>query len=263
MFPYKEALVTGASRGLGKAFANALLAQGVTVWGTSRDGQRLPVGVQPLSLDLSSPESLTACIAQLRENAPEIDLIINNAGGGVFCPFSIFPAESLDSQWQTLLAAPISLCREFYPLFARRCHGAIVNVTSLAGTFPIPCMSAYSAAKAGLGAFTRTLMLEAAGTGVAVIDLQPGDYATDFNASLNQPEHNASPWSKRVWQCCEEHVKNAPSAEHAARKLLRALQHQRSRVLITGSFFQATLGPLMARLLPEWAVRWYLRQYYT
>lgn len=262
MFPYKEALVTGASRGLGKAFAVALLAEGVTVWGTSRDGQRLSPGIRPLCLDLSLPGSPAACAAQLQENAPGLDLLVNNAGGGVFCPFSVFPTESLESQWQTLLAAPVSLCREFYPLFARRRHGAIVNVTSLAGTFPIPCMSAYSAAKAGLSAFTRTLMLEAAGAGVVIIDLQPGDYATDFNASMKKPEHNASPWSRRVWECCEEHLKNAPPAEHAAHKLLNALRHQRSGQLITGNFWQATLGPTMARLLPEKAVRWYLRKYY-
>jgi short-subunit dehydrogenase len=264
-FPYRQALVTGASRGLGRAFALALLAAGVEVWGTSRDGTRLPEGVRALALDLGDPDSIARLVSRLRDEAPELDLLVNNAGGGTWCPFDEFPADELERQWRVLLAAPVSLCRAFYPLFAERKHGAIVNVASLAGQFPIPFMSTYSAAKAGLSAFSRTLMLEATGSGVAVVDFQPGDYATGFNDNMHRPhrERSASSRETRAWDCCEEHLHAGPPPEHAARALLRALRKGGSRTVATGTFFQARLGPLLARVLPASIVRWYLRGYYA
>jgi NAD(P)-dependent dehydrogenase (short-subunit alcohol dehydrogenase family) len=290
MFPYREALVTGASRGLGRAFAEALLGEGVTVWGTSRDGARLPAGVRPLALDLGDPASLAACVERLNTDAPALDLLVNNAGGGAFFPFAQFPEAALAAQWRTLLAAPASLCRAFFPRFAARGHGAIVNVSSLAGSFPIPCMSAYSAAKAGLGAFSRALMLEAAGTGVVIIDFQPGDFATGFNDAMERqpatedaavrgraggtpdsglrtlPENAAdaadTAAAARVWARCEEHLRCGPPPSAAVRPFLRALRRRRSRTVVAGGFWQAALGPLLARFAPQNLVRRYLRAYY-
>ena len=318
--PYRQALVTGASRGLGRAFAEALRSAGVEVWGTSRDGTRLPEGVRALALDLSlpitptapspvstpivpdkntrrtcsgtagrpvstlttpetnapasaspisnastpPPGSIAALVNRLRVEAPELDLLVNNAGGGTWSPFLDFPADELERQWHVLLASPVALCRAFYPEFVERGRGAIVNVASLAGQFPIPFMSSYSAAKAGLSAFSRTLMLEAAGTGVVVIDFQPGDYATGFNDNMHKPPREALPTQQetRAWECCEEHLRNGPRPEHAARALLRALRRGRSHTVATGTFFQATLGPLLTRVLPPRIVQWYLRHYY-
>ncbi|MDR2845158.1 MAG: SDR family NAD(P)-dependent oxidoreductase [Puniceicoccales bacterium] len=269
-FPYHEALVTGASRGLGRAFAEALHAEGVTVWGTSRDGTGLPEGIRPLALDLDTPATIAAAIAHLHANAPHLDLLINNAGAGAFHLFHEFPPRTLAQQWRTLLAAPVAFCHAFYPRFLEQEHGAIVNVTSLASQFPIPCMSAYSAAKAGLSTFTQALMLEAHGTGVAVIDFQPGDYATDFNNAMTAPApqgdgtdaDGTDATAARIWARCERHLHAGPPPAHAARRLLRALRRRRSQTVHTGTFWQARLGPLVARLLPRGIVQRYLRNYY-
>ncbi|MDR3228079.1 MAG: SDR family NAD(P)-dependent oxidoreductase [Puniceicoccales bacterium] len=263
MFPCKEALVTGAGRGLGRAFAEALLAEGVTVWGTSRSGNALPAGVRPLRLDLASPASVAALAEQLRREAPALDLLVNNAGAGVFCPFAHFPEESLDAQWQVLLAGPVSLCRAFYPAFAERGRGTIVNVASLAGVFPIPFMSAYSAAKAALSTFSKTLMLEADGSGVAVVDFQPGDYATGFNDAMAEPPVPDDARLRRARAAAERHFVNGPLPQHAARRLMRAIRSERSGTVVSGNFFEATLGPLAARLLPQAVVRRILRIFYN
>ncbi|MDR1816880.1 MAG: SDR family NAD(P)-dependent oxidoreductase [Puniceicoccales bacterium] len=283
-FPCKEALVTGAGRGLGRAFANALLAEGVTVWGTTRGGTPLPDGVRPLTLDLAEPASVAALARQLRRDAPALDLLVNNAGAGVFCPFERFPEAELERQWRVLLASPVALCRAFFPDFARRGRGVIANVSSLAGVFPFPLMSAYSAAKAGLSAFSKTLLLEARGTGVRVIDFQPGDYATGFNDALTEPPAAATGAGaddgdntsgtggeviafdagrvRRVRAAAERNLTGGPPPEHAARNLIRAIRGGREGTVVTGGVFEATLGPFAARFAPQSLVARFLRAFY-
>lgn len=260
--PPRQALVTGVSAGLGRAIAQKLVAEGVEVWGTAREVSRVPAGIRPVALDLGSPESVRACVAQVRREAPALDLLVNNAGNGAFFPLEEFPEGDLDSQWRVLLHGPAALTRALYADFRQRGGGVIVNVTSLAGDYPIPFMSAYSGAKAGLSAFTRALMLEAEGSGVTIIDLRPGDYATGFNHAMSGFDAVARPDAARARDACEAHVNAGPSPERAAEDLWRAVIRGRSGVKTTGDFWQAGLGPLLARLAPERLVRAYLRRYY-
>jgi short-subunit dehydrogenase len=261
-FPFREAFVTGASSGLGRAFAMALMERGAVVWGSSRDGMRLPEGVRAVALDLGDGVSVKACVERLRAEAPGLDLLVNNAGSGVFGPFSVMSQESVRGQWRVLLEAPVALCGAFFPGFVARGHGGIVNVASLAGVFPVPCMGVYSAAKAGMSAFSRALMVEAHGSGVMVVDFLPGDFATEFNKAMRRESPGEVAWAERVWARCEELLRGAPAAERAAVALMRALERGRSCRVVTGSFWQASLGPMLARFAPEGAVRWFLRGYY-
>lgn len=261
-FPFREALVTGASSGLGRAFAVALLKRGVVVWGTSRDGTRLPEGVRAVALDLGDAVSVHACVERLRVEAPGLDLLVNNAGCGVFGPFDGMPFEAVRGQLRVLLEAPVALCGAFFPGFVKRGHGGIVNVASLAGVFPVPCLGMYSAAKAGLSAFSRALMVEAHGSGVMIVDFLPGDFATGFNNAMRRELSGNTAWAERVWVRCEALLRGAPAAERAAVALIAALERGRSCRVVAGSFWQAQLGPLLARLVPEGVVRWFLRGYY-
>lgn len=261
-FVPRQALVTGVSAGLGRAIAERLLAEGVEVWGTARDVSRVPAGIRPVVLDLGDPASVAAAAAQVRREAPALDLLVNNAGNGAFYPLENFPAETLEAQWRVLLHGPAELAREFYTDFRGRRRGVVVNVTSLAGDFPIPFMSAYSGAKAGLSAFTRALMLESENSGVAVIDFRPGDYATGFNDSVAGFDTATRPDALAARTACEAHVKAGPPPSRAAHDLLRALRRRRSGVVTSGDFWQAGLGPLLARLAPERIIRAYLKSYY-
>ncbi len=260
----RQALVTGVSSGLGRAFATALLAEGVEVWGTARDTSRIPAlpGLHPVALDLGDPDSIANCIQKIRTDAPRLDLLVNNAGNGAFFPLEEFPPVALEGQWRVLLHGPAELTRAFYSDFREKNRGVVVNVTSLAGDYPIPFMSAYSGAKAGLSAFTRTLMLEAAGSGVAIIDFRPGDYATGFNDAARGFDAVVRPDAARARDACVEHMKAGPKPERAARDLWRAVCRGRSGVVTSGDFWQAGLGPFLARLAPEPLVRAYLRNYY-
>ena len=261
-FHPRQAFVTGVSGGLGRAFAERLLAEGVQVWGSARDAARVPAGIRPVVLDLADAASIARAVAQVRAEAPGLDLLINNAGAGVHAPLETLAESDLEAQWRVLLHGPASLARAFYSDFRTRGRGMVVNVTSLAGDYPIPFMSAYSGAKAGLSAFTRTLMLESVGSGVSVVDFRPGDYATKFSAAMPVSNHGGRADSLRARAAAESHESAGPSPELAARHLWGAVSAGRSRVVVSGDFWQSRLGPLLARLAPESVVRAYLRRYY-
>jgi len=258
----RQALVTGVSAGLGRAFAEKLRAEGVEVWGTARDVARVPAGIRPLALDLGDAASVAACIRQAHAEAPALDLLVNNAGAGAFFALEDFPEDDLERQWRVLLHGPAALTRGFYGAFRSRRRGMVVNVTSLAGDYPIPFMSAYSGAKAGLSAFTRTLMLEAEGSGVTVVDLRPGDYATGFNDAMAGFRSVVRRDALAAREACVAHVASGPKPDKAAADLWRAVRRGKSGVVCTGDVWQAGLGPLLARFAPEAVVRAYLKRYY-
>ncbi len=263
-FGHRTALVTGASSGLGLAFARMLRDEGLAIWGASRSPEATAEkeGWKPVMLDLTEPASVRAAIEQVgREAGGAPDVLVNNAGAGVFAGFARFPQDQISRQLQLLLEGPIHLTRAFWPEMLGRRRGAVVNVASLAAEFPLPALSIYTAAKAGLSGFSRALMLESAGSGVQVIDFQPGDFKTDFNKVAVRPE-GGEPWEARAWARFEELLEHGPLPAQAAADLRRALFSGRSDTVATGEFFQARLAPLLQRLAGRSVVRHFMRKYY-
>ena len=263
-FGYRTALVTGASSGLGLAFAQMLRDEGLAVWGASRSPEESAnrEGWRPVLLDLTEPPSVRAAIEQVRREAGGApDVLVNNAGAGVFAGFAHFPQDQISRQLQLLLEGPMQLTRAFWPELLERRRGAVVNVASLSAEFPLPALSVYTAAKSGLAGFSRALMLESAGSGVQVVDFQPGDFKTDFNKVAVRPEGGEA-WEARAWARFEELLEHGPLPAQAAADLRRTLMSGRSGTVATGEFFQARLAPLLQRFGGRAATRWFLRNYY-
>lgn len=246
---YRTALVTGASSGLGRAFAEMLLAEGVEVWATSRDGERLPMhdSLHAVALDLADGRSMEAFMRGMNPIFPEIDILVNNAGNGVFGAFEDIAPQDIGEQLRVLLHGPIALCHQVYPHMLTRGGGAVVNVASLARDFPLPYFSLYNAAKAGLSNFTRSLQTECAGSGVVVIDFQPGDYRTSFNKSSKRPDDLHNERQIQAWESLDKHLNEAPLPARAAKDLLHALQREKSGVVTSGDCFQAVIAPFLTR----------------
>lgn len=261
---YKKAFLTGGRSGLGRAFLQMLLNEGVEVWATSRDGDSLPPHprLHPVSLDLLDLDKTRATLAQLLQEVADFDLVINNAGYGVFAPFESFPGEHISGQLSVLLEGPVFIAQAFYSqMVDRGLGGVIVNVSSLASEFPIPLMSLYNAAKAGLSGFSRSLALEAGRHSVAVIDFQPGDFKTDFNDAMLRGEDEGE-FEAKLWARLEENLTEGPSPESAAGGLKRALLARRSQTVRVGGFFQAKLAPLLARLAPGRVLQACIKRYF-
>ncbi len=263
---FSKALVTGASTGLGEGFVQMLLEEGLEVWGTSRQAENMPIrdGFHPVELDLSDKDSLENFRAKYLCDGPSFDLVINNAGYGVFFPFEKFPHEEISGQIDVLLSGPIKICREVYGGMLRRGHGTLVNVSSLAVEFPLPYMSLYNTAKSGLSAFSRSLMMESRNTGVTVIDFRPGDFRTSFNAAMKRDLAlvEETPQLSAAWDALERMLNSGPSVDIAVRRLRKTLLKPRSATVRTGRFFQAIFAPFISRFLPRDTILWFLRRYY-
>lgn len=253
---HRTALVTGASTGLGRAFAEMLLAEGVRVWGTSRDLARLAPLAQatggerftPIALELGNVAQLDAAWRAAEQAAGGFDIVVNNAGYGVFAEFATADFSVWEEQLQVMLINTARLSHHAVRGMLGRKHGALVNLSSLAAEFPLPFQSAYNVAKAGLTALNESLMVELAGSGVVVIDMRPGDYRTDFEGSVRRPQSLADrPRLQRAWAAFERMMQSGPEPAHAAASLRQALLAHRSATVRTGRFFQAVLAPFIAR----------------
>ena len=256
---YRTALVTGASTGIGRAVAEMLLDEGVGVWGTARDPARLPVreGFTPVALDLDADTSVDEAFQKADGDAGGFDVVVNNAGYGLFGLFADRNFSDWRRQLDAMLIRTLRLSHLGLPGMLARNRGAMVNVSSLAVDFPLPFMSGYNVVKAGLAAFSESLMIEVAGTGVIVIDFRPGDYRTNFNQKMqaNSGTHlsPAAPPAdrlRRAWNVLETNLQAAPPPMRAAADLRRALRRRRSGTVRSGTFFQARLAPLLVRLIP-------------
>jgi len=256
---YRTAFVTGASAGLGRAFCEMLLAEGGRVWGTARDPARLGdlaarPGFTAVTLDLTAPEAAGLALAQAAAAAGgAFDLVVQNAGYGVFGPFVGTDFSVWQRQLDALLVTTARLSHAALGPMLARGRGCLVHVTSLATDFPLPYMSGYNIAKAGVSALSESLFVETRGSGVTVIDFRPGDHRTDFNQAMHRPPAPApsgDPRLTRAWQRLEAHLQTAPPPARAAADLRRALLRRRSGVVRSGGFFQAGLAPAFAALLP-------------
>jgi short-subunit dehydrogenase len=256
---YRCALVTGASTGLGRAFATMLLNEGVQVWGTSRDVARLQPLVEAhggrfvaVALDLADGAGAEAIFRDADRRAGGFDLLINNAGFGAFGDFAGTEFGVWEEQMNVMLVNTARLThlalRAMRPraVATKRC--AVVNISSLAAEFPLPFQSAYNVCKAGLTALNESLMIEHAGSNIVILDVRPGDYRTDFEGSVRRPPQDmADPRRERAWTAFEQMMRSGPEPEHAAASLRRALLRGRSGTLRTGRLLQAVVAPFIAR----------------
>ncbi|MEM9161026.1 MAG: SDR family NAD(P)-dependent oxidoreductase, partial [Verrucomicrobiota bacterium] len=158
----KKVLVTGASSGLGKAFAASLVEKGAHVWGTSRSpgAHDWEEGVTPVSLDLSYVEEIDSQWDSAGLDAIGFDVLVNNAGAGVFGEFEEVGFADWERQVELMLLSPMKLAHLALSQLRASGEGVLANVSSLAVEYPIPFMAGYNAAKGGLTAFSESLALE-------------------------------------------------------------------------------------------------------
>lgn len=260
----KRVFLTGASAGIGRAIAEALLQNGHEVWGTSRDTKRIPIleRLHAVQLDLADDASIDNSFARAHAEAGHFDVVINNAGSGHFGPAETLPAQILTDQFRVLVFAQIRLMQ--LALAAMRPHGdgLIINVSSLASRLPVPYMAAYNSAKAALAMFTMTMQLELGDSRIRMVDLQPADIRTGFNEGV---AHSGGDEARvmKTWRAVEHNLQNAPAPELVARRVLRLMAEENPPPRVTvGDAFQAGLAPLIFRFLPQRLRLWGLKRYY-
>ena len=261
---YRTALVTGGTSGLGLAFSEMLVREGVKVVSVSRKPDRLPKveGLSGVSLDLSDMNAVRDFAEGYLRESGTPDLLVNNAGYGTFSEWGEFPTDEIARQIDVLLSAPISLCRAFAPKMAERGSGGIVNVSSIAGMFPLPYMPLYNASKAGLSAFSASLALEYKEVPF-ITDFRLGDFRTNFNKSARKGATvQPSSSQERAWSQIEKQLNSSPYPIVAVRALRRILCRRQGGVVYSGGLFQARIAPLLFRIVPSWVLYAFLRKFY-
>lgn len=256
------ALVTGASSGIGKALALKLASSGYIVYGTSRHHNSIDPTIIPLRLDAADPQSLNAFISENRGLLLKMDLVVNNCGASLYGDITRWASGPIGEQVHLLLQAPIELTTIALQGMRERGRGCIVNVSSLAGGFPLPYMSIYSAAKAGLSAFTQSLILTERTPGIQLIDFQPGDYRTSFNRGMTQADE-LDEGERRTWEILEKNCSRGPLPEKAAGDIMTAIQKGNSGVVHSGSFFQSRVAVFAKRLVSHSFLRRVMRVMYA
>jgi short-subunit dehydrogenase len=195
----RTALITGASSGIGAAFARQLAAKGYHLILVARRGERLaalaaelrkdyPIAAEVLVADLSSLSNIERVERRIAE-LENLELLINNAGFGAPGPFAEVDLVRHMGMIHVHIIASVRLSRAALPGMMARRRGAIINVSSLASFVPMPGSTTYSATKAYLNVFSEALQAELKGTGVKIQALCPGFTHTGFHYT---PEHGVS-----------------------------------------------------------------------
>src|SRR5690554_2391020 len=179
----KRALVTGGSRGIGEAIVEDLLKAGVDVWYFSRTP-----GVQGkwIECDLGSRESIDKALETFLEEDKEVDILVNNGGITRDALLMRLSDEAWDEVLEVNLTAAFRICRKVSRLMANQRHGVIINISSVVGISGNGGQTNYSASKAGLIGFSKSLAKEMAGRNVRVNVIAPGFIETEMTASLSQ-----------------------------------------------------------------------------
>ena len=190
----KVALVTGASRGLGRAIAIALSGAGAKLALVGRDRAKLEETAAACGSDSEAflaDVSDEAQVAALAAKVGRVDILVNNAGVGSRKQVVDLTLDEWRHVMDTNLTSVFLMCRAFVPQMRERQWGRIMNLTSIMSHISLPGRGPYSASKAGLLGLTKALALELAGDGVTVVGISPGPFATDLTTDLrNNPELN-------------------------------------------------------------------------
>ena len=222
----KTVLITGASRGIGKAIAKALNSSDYNVIGTSRNIETIPKddiisGVRYLPLDLTINES----IDKLIQDVGNIDVLINNAGVSQVGPIEEVPMGKIRELFELNLFGLIHLTQGLLPQMRSRKDGLIINITSMASRSPVPFSTFYGVTKAGVESFSKGLQNEVERFGIKIVVIAPFEINTAIPQEIllkeNSPYYNMTMKAKNIR---DKNLANAPDPSLVGKLVLKILK---------------------------------------
>jgi NAD(P)-dependent dehydrogenase (short-subunit alcohol dehydrogenase family) len=199
----RVAVITGASKGLGKAMALALADAGARVAIVARGEEQLRAVAEEIRANGGEAEAFKADVADegsvaaleraVSSRVGKVQILVNNAGVNVRKSITDFSLDEWNYVIGTNMTAAFLMCRSFVPHMKGSGYGRILNLTSTMSHVSLPGRAAYSGSKAGLLGMTRSIALELAPEGITVNGISPGPFATDMNTAITEnPDVNAA-----------------------------------------------------------------------
>jgi short-subunit dehydrogenase len=250
----RTALVTGASSGIGRATAAALVALGYRVIGTSRDPEALDPakrveGLDYRALDLTDPRAVEDFAPVLAE----VDVLVNNAGESQVGPLEDLPPAAVEELFRLNVFAPVRLIQLVLPGMRARGRGRIVVVGSMNASFPMAFRSSYVATKAAVKGFADAARLEVSPFGIDITTVEPGAINTGISARRTRYIAEGSPYQddyRTLSAALDANEATGTSAEKVAETIIRAIRDPRPKPLYAvGS--RAPLVFALRRLVPR------------
>jgi len=186
----KTWFITGTSRGFGRIWAEAALRRGDQVVATARDAGALDglvaafgKAVLPLRLDVTDRAAVQAAVSRAAGHFGRLDVVVNNAGYGLFGAIEEVSEAEARAQVETNLLGPLWVTQSVLPVLRGQGGGHVIQVSSIGGVAAFPLLGLYNASKWGLEAFSESLAQEVAADGIRVTIVEPGPFGTDWNGS--------------------------------------------------------------------------------
>lgn len=184
------ALVTGASSGMGKAIAKRLIADGYLVYVAARNTAKMAdlaaLGAVPLGMDISKEDEITAAVATITARSGGVDVLVNNAGYGLYGPVEDVALDEARYQFEVNVFGPARLTQLLLPAMRARGKGTVVNITSMGGKIYTLLGAWYHATKHALEGWSDSLRLEVEPFGIRVVVIEPGLIETGFGDAAGQ-----------------------------------------------------------------------------
>ncbi|NHM08219.1 SDR family oxidoreductase [Flavobacterium sp. CYK-4] len=252
----KVILITGASSGIGKAIGEFLHQKGFTVYGTSRNPEKISNSVFPLlALDVRNVESIKAAVAEVIKLSGRIDVLVNNAGVGITGPLEEIPTEEIKANFETNFFGPIEVMKAVLPHMREQKSGLVINITSIAGYMGLPYRSVYSASKGALSIITEALRMEVKSFGIEITDIAPGDFATNIAAGrYHAPVIAGSAYEvpyDNTLKMMDTHVDSGSNPQEMALAVYAIIQEPKPKVHYKVGAFMQKFSIVLKRILPD------------
>lgn len=252
----KVVLITGGSSGIGKAIGEFLFHKGYTVYGTSRNPEKITNSIFPLiALDVRNKESIQHAVEKVISISKRLDVVINNAGVGITGPIEEIPTNEMRNNFDTNFFGPIEVMKAALPHMRDQKSGLIINITSIAGYMGLPYRGIYSASKGALEIVTEAISMEVKSFGVNVVNVAPGDFATNiadgrYHSPLILSSAYATPYGTTLKQM-DEHVDSGSNPDEMAMAVYNIINDKNPKLHYKVGAFMQKFSIVLKRILPD------------
>jgi short-subunit dehydrogenase len=252
----KVILVTGASSGIGKSIATFLQSKGYKVFGTSRNPKNVEdFSFEIIALDVLKVETIDMAIDYIIKKEGRLDVLINNAGMGITGPIEDTPTDEMRAVFNTNLFGAIDVMKAVLPQMRKQKSGLILNVTSIAGYMGLPFRGLYSATKGALELVTEATSMEVKAFGIKVVNVAPGDFATNIAAGrYHTPVFENSAY-REVYQSnldlMDSHVSGGMDPVEMAKTVYKIINTDNPKIHYKVGGFMEKFSIVLKRILPD------------